>query len=80
MTPHQNRSFFFTRNDYCRSATLWRLRASDARAGPVSAIAYRSQRTATVISPIRSKAIVMTSPGFTGETPWQVPVMMISPG
>jgi hypothetical protein len=36
--------------------------------------------TATVISPMRSKASVMTSPGLTGATPWQVPVMMMSPG
>jgi hypothetical protein len=37
-------------------------------------------RTGTFISPMRSNFSAMTSPGFTGATPWQVPDMMMSPG
>jgi hypothetical protein len=49
-------------------------------AGEVNGAGPSRQRTATVISPMRSNASVITSPGWTGATPWQVPDMMISPG
>jgi hypothetical protein len=48
--------------------------------GEVRAASASPQRTATVISPIRSNASVITSPDLTGATPWQVPDIMMSPG
>src|SRR5207245_341543 len=53
---------------------------ADQEDSVVKAACPAPQRTATAISPIRSNATVITSPGLTGATPWQVPDMMMSPG